>query len=90
MEHRNNNRYVDVIEDLLEGYNNTPHSRHGGVPASIGDKGDMQRLWRQKFERETPKRYNRLLKLETMFAWLDQEGCLRMSTMRDGQERCLL
>ena len=63
MEHRNNNRYVDVIEDLLEGYNNTPHSRHGGVPASIGDKGDMQRLWRQKFERETPKTLQPTLKV---------------------------
>ena len=40
MEHRNNNRYVDVIDDLIVGYNNTPHSRHGGVPASVGDKGD--------------------------------------------------
>ena len=37
MEHRNKNRYVDVLYDLIEGYNNTPHSRHSGVAVNIGD-----------------------------------------------------
>ena len=63
MEHRENNRYIDVLNDLIEGYNNTPHSRHCGVPANIGDGDDEQRLWIQKFERETPKTLQPTLKV---------------------------
>ena len=64
MEHRDNNRYVDVLNDLIEGYNNTPHSRHGGVPVNIGDNDDdVQRLWIQKFERERPKTVQPSLKV---------------------------
>ena len=64
MEHRDNNRYVDVLNDLIEGYNNTPHSRHGGVPVNIGDNDDdVQRLWIQKLERERPKTVQPSLKV---------------------------
>ena len=85
MEHRGSNCYVDVLDDLIDGYINTPHSRHGGVPAKIeaGDSGFRSLKGRHL------RRCNQLLKLETMFAWLDREGCLRVVTMRDGQERCL-
>ena len=55
IEHRNINSYVDVLTDLVEGYSNTPCSRHNGVPDKIGDGDDVQRFWIQKFERETPK-----------------------------------
>ena len=44
MEHRDSNRYVDILDDLVEGYNNTPHNRHGWVPAHTGDGDDVQRL----------------------------------------------
>ena len=44
MHHRDSNRYVDVLNDLIEGHNNTPDSRHSGVPDKIGDGDDVQRL----------------------------------------------
>ena len=84
-EHRDSNRYVDVLDDLVDGYNNTPHSGHGRVPAKIGGGDDVQRLWIQKFEREFPKTVQPTLKVGD-YVSMDQEG----STMRDGQERCLL
>ena len=63
MEHRDSNRYVDVLDELVDIYNNTPHSRHGWVPANTGDGDDVQRLWIQKFERETPKTLQPTLKV---------------------------
>ena len=63
MEHRDSNRYVDILDDLVEGYNNTPHNRHGWVPAHTGDGDDVQRLQIQKFEREKPKTLQPTLKV---------------------------
>ena len=63
MEHRDSNRYVDVLDELVDIYNNTPHSRHGWVSANTGDGDDVQRLWIQKFERETPKTLQPTLKV---------------------------
>ena len=55
MEHRDSTRYVDVLDEIVDSYNKTPHSRHGWVPADTGDDDDVQRLWIKRFERETPK-----------------------------------
>ena len=63
MEHRNVNRYVDVLTDLVEGNNNIPHSRPDGMPDKIGDGDDVQRLWIQNFDRETPKTAQPTLKV---------------------------
>ena len=64
IEHGDSNRYFDVLTDLVEGYNNTSHSRHDGVPDKIGDVDDVQRLWLQKFESKTPKMAQTTLKVK--------------------------
>ena len=85
MDHSNSNRYVGVLDELLDGYTNTLHSRHDEVPAKIG----MEIMWRDcgyiSLKGKPLRRCNRLLKLETMFTRLDQVGCLLADTMRGGQ-----
>ena len=36
MEHHSSKRYIDVLDDNVDRYNNTPHSRQEGTPDEIG------------------------------------------------------
>ena len=46
----NTNTWIDVLDDLVENYNNTEHGTTGFKPNKVGEK-EMKEIQQQKAER---------------------------------------
>ena len=46
----NTNKYIDVLDDLVDGYNNRKHSVTGFAPNDVGEK-ELEKIRKQQFER---------------------------------------
>ena len=62
MNHRRTKKYVDVLDDLVEAHNKTPHSRTGVAPSDTPSI-DTHHRWIEKYERDTPKPINPVFKV---------------------------
>ena len=51
--HNNTQRYIDVLSDIVDSYNNTPHQSHGVSPNSV-NHDNQEEIWQKMYNPDIP------------------------------------
>ena len=85
--HNNTRRYLDVLDDLLESYNNTKHRSFGMAPMQVN--AENQHIVRQRLYPVKGKKSNSNSKKVIWFEWPNSGVLLINHTWENGQKKFL-
>ena len=84
----NTNKYIDVLHDFVERYNNTRHSSIKMTPVEASKKENEVRVYRNLYQEFKSDRYMQNSKLVTKSEFSRRKDSMRKGSPQSGQKKC--